>query len=80
MRGLNMHFELIVRMRALSLTPRFSEVSKPSWTGNRFGGFSHCVETANAVTTLPSRQKISLKRGVSDTGDFNPGQPMKFPG
>jgi hypothetical protein len=59
-------------MQALSITPRFSEVSEPSWTGNRFSGFSRCVETAKTVSDPPFPQITSLKRGVNESRRFNP--------
>src|SRR5579859_1426310 len=59
---------LTFSMQALSLTPRFSGVSKPALTVNRLSGFSPSVETAEAVQALLRRQITPLKRGVNDSG------------
>jgi NodT family efflux transporter outer membrane factor (OMF) lipoprotein len=51
---------------ALSLTPRFSGVQSPRRAQNRFGGFLHTLETAEAVRPGYYRWITPLKRGVNE--------------
>ncbi len=55
-----------IRLQALSLTPRFSGVSRRSSDPNRFSGFLRPVETAKAVQALRQRAITPLKRGVNE--------------
>ncbi len=54
------------RLQALSLTPRFSGVSRRSSDPNRFSGFSRPVKTAEAVQALRRREITPLKQGVNE--------------
>src|SRR6266481_2478717 len=60
--------ELNLPMWALSLTPRFSGVSRRSGDPNRFSGFGCPVETAEAVHTCQHHRITPLKRGGNETG------------
>jgi hypothetical protein len=54
-------------LNELSLTPRFSGVEPPPVYRNRFSGFPHPVETAEAVLKVLKHKIAPLKRGVNET-------------
>ncbi len=58
--------DLRKRLEVVSLTPRFSGVSRRSSGSNRFSGFPRPVETAEAVQGLGQREITPLKRGVNE--------------
>ncbi len=59
--------DLGTRWQALSLTPRFSGVSRLSSDPNRFSGFSGAVETPpSGVQALRQREITPLQRGVNE--------------
>src|ERR1017187_7193347 len=68
-------------LAAHSLTPRFSGVwaCRPG-TSNRFSGFRHCEETAEAVHTSNGCRSTPLKRGVNERWPVTARRCVKNPG